>query len=73
MQTGYGGRTALTEMLVVNEAIRDAALQKRTTRSLQEVAVAEGMQTLWKMGLRRVVKGESPLEEIVRVVGFDHS
>jgi general secretion pathway protein E len=73
MQTGYGGRTALTEMLVVNETIRDATLQKRTTRSLQEVAVAEGMQTLWKMGLRRVVKGESPLEEIVRVVGFDHS
>ncbi|MDA1274104.1 MAG: GspE/PulE family protein [Verrucomicrobia bacterium] len=73
MQTGYNGRTALTEMLVVNEVMRDATLQKLPTRALQEVAVEQGMKTLWKMGLRRVIDGQTPLEEIVRVVGIEHS
>jgi hypothetical protein len=29
------------------------------------------MQTLWQMGLRRVCSGQTPLEEILRVVSVD--
>jgi type II secretory ATPase GspE/PulE/Tfp pilus assembly ATPase PilB-like protein len=69
--TGYAGRSALTEMLVVDEVVRDAVLEKMPTRSLQEVAIQQGMQTLWQNGLHRVVSGDAPLEEIVRVVAVD--
>jgi type II secretory ATPase GspE/PulE/Tfp pilus assembly ATPase PilB-like protein len=69
--TGFSGRSALTEMLVVEEVVRDAVLEKLPTRRLQEVAIQQGMQTLWQNGLRRVVSGEVPLEEIVRVVAVD--
>jgi general secretion pathway protein E len=71
MGTGFSGRNALTEMLVVDEVIRDSVLQKLPTRTLQEIAVRQGMQTLWHLGLERVLRGETTLEEIMRVVAAD--
>jgi len=41
------------------------------TRSRQQVAIQQGMQTLWDMGLRRALSGQTPLEEILRVVAVD--
>lgn len=72
MQTGFAERTALTEMLIMNEPLRDSILQKLPTRSLQEIAVQQGMQTLWDLGLRRVMRGQTTLEEIMRVVAAEH-
>ena len=69
--TGFSGRYAITEMLVVNEILRDAIMQKLPTRSLQEVAIQQGMQNLWHTGLRRALTGQTPLEEILRVVAVD--
>lgn len=71
LNTGFGGRNALTEMLVVDEVTRDSILQKLPTRTLQEIAVRQGMQTLWHLGLNRVLRGETTLEEIMRVVAAD--
>lgn len=69
--TGFSGRTAVTEMLVADQVFRDAVMQKMSTRNLQQVAVNQGMRTLWDNGVRRAVTGESPLEEILRVISFD--
>jgi type II secretory ATPase GspE/PulE/Tfp pilus assembly ATPase PilB-like protein len=71
LHTGFSGRTALTEMLIVDEILRDAILQKLPTRTLQQVAAQQGMQTLWTMGQRRALSGTTPLEEILRVVAVD--
>jgi general secretion pathway protein E len=71
LQTGFSGRTALSEMLVANEVFRDAVLRKMPTRSLQQVAIEQGMRTLWQNGFRRVLAGQTPLEEIFRVVAMD--
>ena len=46
-------------------------MQKMSTRNLQQVAVNQGMRTLWDNGVRRAMTGESPLEEILRVISFD--
>ena len=43
--TGFGGRISVTEMLEVDEAIREAVMEKMPT-ALQEVAVKRGMRTL---------------------------
>ncbi|MHB8522759.1 MAG: GspE/PulE family protein [Limisphaerales bacterium] len=72
LHTGYSGRTSVTELLTVDEVLRDAILQKLPTRALQEVAIKQGMETLWQRGLRRVVSGQTPLEEILRVIAVDH-
>lgn len=71
LQTGFHGRTAVTELLMVDEIFRDAVLQKMPTRALQEVAVQQGMQTMWQNALNRVLAGQSTLEEILRVVAVE--
>jgi type IV pilus assembly protein PilB len=71
LDTGYCGRVAVTEMLLVNDALRDAILQKMPTRELADIAIEQGLQTLWQNGLRRVMKGETTLEEMARVVAMD--
>lgn len=70
-QTGFAGRTALAEMLTVNEPIRDAVMEKMRTRKLQSIAQEQGMQTLWEIGMHRATTGEIPLEEILRSVTED--
>jgi len=71
VHTGFSGRNALTEMLLVDEVLRESILQKLPTRTLQQVAIQQGMQTLWQMGLRRALSGQTPLEEILRVIAVD--
>jgi type II secretory ATPase GspE/PulE/Tfp pilus assembly ATPase PilB-like protein len=71
METGFSGRTSVCEILAVDSVFRDAVLQKLPTRALQQVATAQGMQTLWYHGLKRALIGESPLEEILRVISVD--
>jgi len=69
--TGFIGRTAVTELLVPDEVFRDSVLQKVPTRVLQNVAIQQGMQTMWQDGLKRVLKGQSTLEEILRVIAVE--
>lgn len=69
--TGFSGRGAVTELLVPDEVFREAVLQKMPTRALQEVAIQQGMQTMWQDGLRRVLKGQTTIEEILRVIASD--
>lgn len=71
METGYSGRAAVTEMLLVDDVIREAILAKLPTRELADRAIEQGHQTLWQNGLRRVIKGETTLEEMARVVAID--
>jgi type II secretory ATPase GspE/PulE/Tfp pilus assembly ATPase PilB-like protein len=71
LNTGFKGRSAVTELLVVDEVFRDAVLQKMPTRALQQVAIQQGMQTMWQNGLRRVQAGQSTVEEILRVIASD--
>jgi len=69
--TGYSGRTSVSELLVADEVIREAALQKTPTRALHQVAIQQGMQTMWQCGLRTVLAGRSTLEEVFRVIAVD--
>lgn len=71
MGTGFHGRTSVTEMLRVDQVFRDAVMQKMATRNLQQIAIQQGMQTMWQNGLRRVASGEAPLDEILRVIAVD--
>lgn len=45
-ETCFAGRTALTEMLAVNEPIRNAVMGKLRTRKLQAIAQEQGMKTI---------------------------
>lgn len=70
-QTGYQGRMPVSELLVVNEPFREALLRKVTTSALEEIAIQQGMRTLWQNGLYRALTGQTTLEEIIRVLAAD--
>jgi len=69
--TGYANRMPVTELLAVTEPFREAVLKKLQTSALEQIAIQEGMRTLWQNGLQRAVTGETTLEEIIRVVAVD--
>ena len=71
LQTGFSGRAAVSELLMPDEIFRDAVMLKKPTRALQEIAIQQGMQTMWQNALRRVLKGQTTLEEVVRVIAVD--
>jgi type II secretory ATPase GspE/PulE/Tfp pilus assembly ATPase PilB-like protein len=67
-QTGYSGRLPVSELLVVTEPFREAVLKKLPTSVLEDIAVQQGMRTLWQNGLSRAISGQTPLEETIRVL-----
>jgi type IV pilus assembly protein PilB len=67
-QTGYAGRLPVSELLVVNEPFREAVLKRVPTSALEEIAVQQGMRTLWQSGLQRAINGQTTLEETIRVL-----
>jgi type II secretory ATPase GspE/PulE/Tfp pilus assembly ATPase PilB-like protein len=69
--TGYSGRLPVTELLVVGEPFREAVLKKMPTAALEEIAIQQGMRTLWQNGLHRALTGQTTLEETVRVLAAD--
>jgi len=69
--TGFSGRLPVTELLITDEPFREAILKKMSTSALEEIAIQQGMRTLWQNGLHRVIKGQTSLEETVRVLAAD--
>ena len=69
--TGYSGRLPVSELLLANEPFREAVLKKMPTSALEEIAIGQGMRTLWQNGLYRAITGQTTLEEIIRVVAAD--
>jgi type IV pilus assembly protein PilB len=67
-KTGYKGRLALHEVMVVSEAIERLAVEHASAEVIAKVARDEGMVTLRHDGLAKVAAGITSLEEIFRVV-----
>ncbi len=66
--TGYKGRVAISELLIVNDNIRKMISDRRNRLStIQQEAMKNGMKTLWQDGLRRVEDGTTSLSELERV------
>jgi general secretion pathway protein E len=65
--SGFRGRTAIVEALPVTHAIRAAVLQRKDTHTIEQIAIEEGMRTLFQHGVARVASGETTLQEVLRV------
>ncbi|MBL8724372.1 MAG: Flp pilus assembly complex ATPase component TadA [Planctomycetes bacterium] len=68
--TGYRGRMAITEILDVDDRIRELILAGASTSSLQDAAVEAGLVTLRENGLRAIFDGHTSVEEVLRETGF---
>ena len=70
-QTGYLGRVAATELLDSSEAVREGVIQKLRTSKLHDIAIEQGMTTLWQNAIAKVQRGITSLEEVVRVISIN--
>ncbi|MCS7242246.1 type IV-A pilus assembly ATPase PilB [Candidatus Caldatribacterium sp.] len=66
-RTGYRGRTAVSEVLVMDDEMRALVLRNATEREITERACAKGMRTLRENAIRKVLQGVTTLEEMYRV------
>ncbi len=69
--TGYKGRVALYEVMVMSDALKDLVLQGASTAELKGEAIRMGMATLRRSGLNKVGEGVTTLEEVLRVTAND--
>ncbi|MGO9964121.1 MAG: ATPase, T2SS/T4P/T4SS family [Acidimicrobiales bacterium] len=67
-RTGYRGRIALQELLLVEEEIERAIIAHASNDDIQRLALEQGMVPLRHDGLRKAALGITSLEEIIRVV-----
>ncbi len=67
-RTGYIGRIALHEVLLISEKMERSIAQGVTTDVLRELALQEGMRTMRDVGFSHVLTGVTSLEEILRLV-----
>jgi general secretion pathway protein E len=66
--TGYRGRTAIHEILVANERLREAIASGGGETAIRQAAVASGMRTLLACGVERAARGITSLEEVLSIV-----
>jgi type IV pilus assembly protein PilB len=64
--TGYKGRVGLYEVMEVTEELRELILVGASSLELRRKAVDEGMITLRRSGLHKVMDGVTTMEEVVR-------
>jgi general secretion pathway protein E len=67
LDTGYFGRTAISEQLVIDDSIRDLINQRCGSHRIHDQAIQSGLVTLRDDGLRKALSGRSTLEEVLRV------
>jgi general secretion pathway protein E len=56
----------ITELLLMTDRMRAAAMTRGETGKLAELAKSEGMETLFENGMRKVADGVTTVEEILR-------
>jgi type IV pilus assembly protein PilB len=64
--TGYKGRVGLYEVMEITEEVRELILVGASSLELKRKAVDEGMITLRRSGLRKVIEGVTTIEEVAR-------
>ena len=67
MNTGYRGRSAIFEIMIMDEDIKRLVLKTSDSNQINELAVGRGMTTLLQNGAEKVLQGLTTLEEVLRV------
>ncbi len=66
--SGYSGRLSINEVLVADDEIREAILEKAPASKIKKIAMKNGMTTMLEDGFAKVLEGKTTVEEILRVI-----
>ncbi len=68
---GLYDRTAIYELFEIDEDARDEIIQRTSASVMKQHAVARGLRTLRMDGARKVLEGDTTIEEVFRVTQLD--
>ncbi len=71
-KTGYSGRVGIYELLTVDDQLRDVIARNPNVAEFRRICIERGMVTLHNDGLRKVAKGLTTVQEIMRVTEASH-
>ncbi len=69
--TGYKGRIGIYEVLGNSESVQKSIVGNATSEKIQEEAIADGMMTMQLDGFVKALRGQTSIEEILRVTSSD--
>ena len=69
---GYRGRLAILEVLIINDAIKDAITNNASKKTLRELVYTGDVITLLQDGLNKVINGETTFEEIIKIIDLEN-
>ncbi len=68
LKTGYRGRLGITEVLEIDDTVRDMLLNGKSSGDIKKYARdKKGMETLWEDAMEKCVNGLTTIEEVLRV------
>ncbi len=65
--TGYSGRVGLYELLVLDDVLRDRIASNPNVTEFRRICIEKGMVTLREDGFRKVARGLTTVDEVLRV------
>jgi general secretion pathway protein E len=71
--TGYSGRTVVSELLLINDEIRALIIQKTDAATIKKAAIRAGMRTLRGDALDKIYEGITSVDEIMRAINAEET
>ena len=65
--SSYEGRMGIFEILVVDDEIKRAIIDKQDAATIRKLAQAKGMRTMLEDGIEKAMRGETTIAEVLRV------
>lgn len=65
LETGYDGRTAIHEVLVISDEVRDLIIANEDAINIKKTAMRQGMRTLRESSVRKMLMGLTSFEEVM--------
>jgi type IV pilus assembly protein PilB len=66
-KTGFRGRMGIFELMTMTAQVREMAFKGESTLNVRKMARKQGMHTLFEDGIIKVLKGQTTLEEVLRI------
>jgi type IV pilus assembly protein PilB len=66
-KTGFKGRIGMYELLIINNKLREMIFKNQSSTEIRKYAIQNGMDTLFRDGIRKVLNGVTTFEEVYRI------
>jgi type IV pilus assembly protein PilB len=68
---GYRGRMGIFELMTLTTQIREMTFKGESTQAIRRLARKQGMRTLFEDGIIKAIKGQTTLDEVLRITQHD--